>query len=112
MTDPAPHSQPDLFPEDFDKPRVFRCMSGAFIGRFNRDGGTEGDPTVRLSAYLPSVAAAEEALAAGRWKPAEAELSWIGRAVFREDSRCEADRVGPQRLSSEALHPVLPPRRH
>ncbi len=67
----------------FDKHRVFRCLGGAFIGTFNRQAvageereGADGlghgaDPVRRLSAFLPSEAAAEAALAAGAWPKAE-----------------------------------------
>jgi hypothetical protein len=74
--------QPDLFDDDFDAPRAFRCIGGAFIGTFNRqavaleaaDGAGKGaDPIRRLSTFLPSEAAAQAALAAGTWPPAEPE---------------------------------------
>ena len=65
--------QPDLFDDDFDRPRVFRCLGGAFIGTFNRRAGDEGEPVQRLSAYLPSEASARAALASGIWPPAEPE---------------------------------------
>ncbi len=68
-----PEQQQDLFADDFDKPRVFRCIAGAYIGTFNRLAQGEDDPIQRLSAFLPSEDAARVALASGAWAPPEPE---------------------------------------
>lgn len=71
--------QHELFPDEMDKPRVFRCIAGAYIGRFNRDAGPDDSPTVRMSAFMPSMDAAEAALAAGAWPAPETEEAWAAR---------------------------------
>jgi hypothetical protein len=62
--------QGDLFPEEFDQPRVFRSLNRAFIGCFNRqaarqaqntadDATTDTEPAViQLSPYLTPESAA------------------------------------------------------
>jgi hypothetical protein len=68
--------QPDLFDDEFDAPRVFRCIAGAYIGTFNRQavaGGEGADAVRRLSDFLPSEQAAYVALAAGTWPAPEPE---------------------------------------
>lgn len=65
--------QQDLFNDEFDKPRVFRCLGGAFIGTFNRQAREQDEPVHRLSAFLPSEEAATAALVSGAWPPAEPE---------------------------------------
>jgi hypothetical protein len=63
--------QGDLFPEEFDQPRVFRSLNGAFIGCFNRQAArqarsdaddantdTEEPAVIQLSPYLTPESAA------------------------------------------------------
>lgn len=70
----ADQEQPDFFDDEFDRPRVFRCVGGAFIGAFNREAATPGsdeaaDPVHRLSDFFSSEEAAHVALQTGVWPP-------------------------------------------
>ncbi len=61
----------DLFENDYSNPRLFNCVAGVYIGRFN---GAEDNPTTRLSEFYVTKKEAQTALESGVWNPPELAL--------------------------------------
>jgi hypothetical protein len=77
MKDSQQEPQPDLFADEFDKPRLFDCIAGYYVGTFNRNADPAAEDAShinRLSVFMRDRGEAEAVLASGQWTPAEPEI--------------------------------------